>query len=100
MQGCRLRVALPREVIMFEDRTPVWILEYLFGGTLVAVPLTTRVLCPPAWTEEHIWAMQLFVVSLGVILISCASSMIQRLLLARRIDELARQVAVGVDPKR
>jgi hypothetical protein len=80
---------------MFNDRMLIWILEYVFGGLLVVVPLMTRVLCPPAWTEAHIWATQLFVVTLGVILISCASSMRQRLLLARRIDGLARQIAEG-----
>jgi len=80
---------------MFNDRRLIWILEYVFGGILVLVPLTPRVLHPPAWTEAHIWATQLFVVSLGVILISCASSMRQRLLLARRIDRLAKQVAEG-----
>jgi hypothetical protein len=80
---------------MFNDRVLIWILEYVFGGMLVVVPLTSRVLCPPAWTEADVWATQLFVVSLGVILISCASSMRQRLLLARRIDRLAKQVAEG-----
>ena len=63
---------------MLNDRMLIWILEYVFGGTLVVVPLTNRVLCPPAWTDAHKWATQLFVVSLGVILISCASSMRQR----------------------
>lgn len=78
---------------MFKDRMPVWVLEYVFGGMLIIVPLTSRVLCPPTWTDAHQWATQLFVVSLGVILISCASSMRQRLLLARRIDRLAKQIA-------
>ena len=80
---------------MFNDHRLIWILEYVFGGMLVVVPLAPRVLRPPAWTEAHIWATQLFVVSLGVILISCASSMRQRLLLARRIDRLAKQMAEG-----
>lgn len=78
---------------MFKDRMLVWVLEYVFGGVLVIVPLMSQVLCPPAWTDAHKWATQLFVVSLGVILISCASSMRQRLLLARRIDKLAKQIA-------
>lgn len=78
---------------MFKDRMPVWVLEYIFGGVLVIVPLTSRLVCPPAWTDAHKWATQLFVVSLGVILTSCASSMRQRLLLARRIDRLAKQIA-------
>jgi len=78
---------------MFKDRMIVWVMEYIFGGTLVLVPLTTVVLYRPVWTDAHIWSMQLFVVCLGVILISCASSMRQRLLLARRIDRLAKQIA-------
>jgi len=80
---------------MFKDRMPIWVLEYIFGGGLVIMPLASRVLCPPAWTDAHKWATQLFVVSLGVVLISCASSMRQRLLLARRIDRLAKQIGDG-----
>jgi hypothetical protein len=78
---------------MLNDRRLIWILEYILGGTLVVVPLTSRILCLPALSDAHTWATQLFVVGLGVILISCASSMRQRLLLARRIDKLARQMA-------
>jgi len=78
---------------MLKDRRLIWILEYALGGMLVLVPLTSRVLGPPAWTDAHAWATQLFVVALGVTLISCASSMRQRLLLARRIDALARELA-------
>jgi len=80
---------------MFKDRMLIWLLEYVFGGTLAVVPLASRVLRPPAWTEAHLWATQLFIVSLGVILISCASSMRQRLLLARRIDELVQRMGEG-----
>jgi len=80
---------------MFKDRTLIWCLEYAFGGMLAVIPLTSRILRPPAWSEANLWATQLFVVSLGVILISCASSMRQRLLLARRIDELAQQMIEG-----
>jgi len=80
---------------MLDDRRIIWILEYVFGGALVAVPLTSRVARLPAWTDAYTWATQLFVVGLGVVLISCASSMRQRLLLARRLDTLARQLAAG-----
>ncbi len=78
---------------MFRDRMLVWVLEYVFGGMLVIVPLTSLVLYRPDWTDAYIWATQLFIVCLGVILISCASSMRQRILLARRIDRLAEQMA-------
>jgi hypothetical protein len=80
---------------MLKDRMLIWILEYVFGGTLVGIPLTLRIVHLPAWTDAHTWAAQLFVVGLGVILISCASSMRQRLLLAGRIDALAKQVTEG-----
>ncbi|MCU0913941.1 MAG: hypothetical protein MUC88_05175 [Planctomycetes bacterium] len=80
---------------MLKDRRLIWILEYVLGGMLVLIPLIGRTLCPPAWTDAHAWATQLFVVALGVTLISCASAMRQRLLLARRIDTLARQIAEG-----
>lgn len=94
--GCAVHTfCIYERFIMFKDRTLIWFLEYVLGGMLAVVPLTSRILRPPAWTEAHLWATQLFVVSLGVILISCASSMRQRLLLARRIDGLARQMAEG-----
>jgi hypothetical protein len=80
---------------MFRDRTLVWVLEYILGGTLVVVPLTSLALCRDAPTDAHIWAVRLFVVCLGVSLLSCASSMRQRMLLARRIDTLAKQIAGG-----
>ena len=77
---------------MFKDNPVVWVLEYIFGGALVVVPMTGLVLWRPAWMEAHIYAAQLFIVCLGVVLISCASSMRQRMLLAERIDRLAKQM--------
>ena len=77
---------------MFKDRIIVWFLEYVFGGMLVIVPLASQLLHRSVWTDAYIWAARLFVVCLGVILISCASSMRQRLLLSKRIDELAEQI--------
>jgi len=77
---------------MFKDRTIVWVLEYIFGGTLVIIPLAGLVIRRSDWPDAYLWAVQLFVACLGVILISCASSMRQRLLLARRIDKLAEQI--------
>ena len=78
---------------MFNDRMLVWVLEYIFGGTLVIVPLTSLVLFRQARMDAYTWAAQLFVVCLGVILLSCASSMRQRMSLAERIDKLAKQIA-------
>jgi len=78
---------------MFRDRVEVWVLEYIFGGILVVVPMTGLLLWRDSRTDTHILAVELFVVCLGVILIACASSMRQRLLLAKRIDALAEQMA-------
>lgn len=77
---------------MLKDRMIVWVLEYIVGGTLVIVPLIGLVVHRFAWMDAHLWAVKLFVVCLGVILISCASSMRQRMLLAKRIDKLTEQM--------
>jgi hypothetical protein len=81
---------------MLKDRMIVWFLEYVFGGMLVIVPLGSQLFHRFSWTDSFIWAAKLFAACLGVILISCASSMRQRLLLAKRIDELAEQMQVSV----
>jgi hypothetical protein len=80
---------------MFKDRAAIWVLEYIIGGMLTFVPLISLGLWRANWTDAHTWATGLFVVCLGVTLISCASSMRQRMLLARRIDMLAKQIADG-----
>ena len=81
------------EVIMFKDRMLIWILEYVVGGTLVVVALASLTFSEPARIDAYNWAARLFIVCLGVILISCASSMRQRMLLARRIDRMAKQIS-------
>jgi hypothetical protein len=83
---------------MFKDRPTIWVLEYIIGGMLAFVPLIGLRLWQTDWTDAHAWATCLFVVCLGVTLISCASSMRQRILLARRIDILAKQIADGSTP--
>jgi len=80
---------------MFKDKKAVWVLEYVFGGALIVVPMAELVFCRQKLMDAHILAGQLFVVSLGVILISCASAMRQRIHLARRIDKLAEQIQDG-----
>lgn len=77
---------------MLKDRMIIWVLEYILGGTLVVVSLSSLVVRRLTWSYPHMWATKLFVASLGVILISCASSMRQRILLAGRIDRLAGQM--------
>ena len=78
---------------MFKDRMIVWFLEYIFGGVLVIVPLAGQSFRRLAVTDAYLWTAKLFTACLGVILISCASSMRQRLLLAKRIDKLAEQIS-------
>lgn len=80
---------------MLKDRMIVWFLEYVFGGILVIVPLASQLFHRFAWMDAYIWTEKLFTACLGVILISCASSMRQRLLLAKRIDKLAEQMQVN-----
>ena len=77
---------------MLKDRMAVWVLEYILGGILVLVPMVLLGLGWAGWMDARVWVVGLFVVCLGVILISCASSMRQRLLLARRIDRLAERL--------
>jgi len=83
---------------MFKDRTAVWVVEYVLGGILAVGPLAAMGLwgsdlaAEPAFFHPLLSAGVLFV-SLGVILIACASSMRQRLLLADRIDRLAERLA-------
>jgi len=90
---------------MLKDRAVIWVLEYIVGGVLVLVPLAALGFSwfawqrqPPVfaagnpWIDAHIWAGYLFVICLGVTLLSCASSMRQRMLLAKWIDSLAKQM--------
>ncbi len=77
---------------MLKDRMIVWFLEYVFGGVLVIIPLASQLFRRFTWTDAYVWTAKLFAACLGVILISCASSMRQRLLLAKRIDKLAEQI--------
>jgi len=78
---------------MFKDRIVIWVLEYVFGGALVLISLANMIFRGSVLTDAYIWAAHLFIVCLGVILISCASSMRQRMLLAHRIDMLTKQLA-------
>ncbi len=90
---------------MLKDRAVIWVLEYIVGGVLVLVPLISLGFSwsaggpqPPffaagnPWIDAHIWAGYLFVICLGVTLLSCASSMRQRMLLVKWIDSLVKQM--------
>ena len=80
---------------MLRDRTLVWVVEYIFGGMLVLLPMMGLYFGAEELPDAHIWAVELFIVCLGVVLISCASSMRQRMALAKRIEQLAEQMAEG-----
>jgi len=82
---------------MLKDRMIVWFLEYVFGGMLVIIPLASQLFRRFAWTDAYVWTAKLFTACLGVILISCASSMRQRLFLAKRIDKLAEQIQMSAE---
>lgn len=77
---------------MFKDRVVVWVVEYIVGGALVVAPMLGLFFWRLGLMDTYIYTVQLFIVCLGVVLISCASSMRQRMLLAKRIDTLAEQV--------
>jgi len=77
---------------MFKDRALIWVLEYIFGGALVLISLVDMGFRVSVRTDAFIWAAHLFVVCLGVVLISCSSSMRQRMLLGRRLDMLTKQL--------
>lgn len=76
---------------MSKDCKTIWVLEYIVGGILAFAPLISLRLWLIGETDAHTWATGLFVSCLGVILISCASSMRQRMLLAKRIDSMTKK---------
>jgi len=82
---------------MLKDRQVIWISEYIFGAALVFLPLFGLLLGGRELPEPHIWTLELFIVCLGVVLISCGSSMRQRMQLARRIDELTQSLGGRAD---
>jgi len=77
---------------MLRDKTVIWVLEYIFGAMLVVVPLAGLFFVQTSLMDSRVLAVELFVVCLGVILIACASSMRQRMLLRKRINTLAEQI--------
>ena len=77
---------------MLTDNKVIWAMEYIFGGLLVAVSLAALVFWPASQLDMRIWASELFVACLGVILISCASSMRQRMIIMKSVDQQIRQI--------
>jgi len=77
---------------MSKDKTFIWILQYLFGFVLITAVVPAAIYAQPKWTDAHVWASELFAVGLGVVLVSCGSSMRQRMTMSKRIDDLAEQI--------
>jgi hypothetical protein len=75
---------------MLKDRKIIWVIEYIFGSLLVILPFLGLILSGEKLPDPHLWTVELFTISLGVILISSASSMRQRLKLQMRIEQLTR----------
>lgn len=70
----------------------VWVVEYLMGiGFLVAV-LPFVVNPQPGWSPAHSWAYLLFMICVGITLISSASGTRQRIELSKRITELEKKL--------
>ena len=78
---------------MLKDNKVIWAMEYILGGLLVVVSLAALVFWPGSQLDMRIWTSELFAACLGVILISCASSMRQRMILAKSIEQRIRQIA-------
>jgi hypothetical protein len=81
-----------RESVMFKDRKFIWVVEYFIGLVLLAIIMPSILRPHPGWSEAHGWAYLLFIACSGIILISAAGAMKQRLKMAKRITELERTV--------
>jgi len=79
-----------RESIMLKDKKVLWVVEYIIGFILLVAVIPLIVHPQPGWSEAHGWAYLLFLISVSIILLSCASAMRQRMQLAERIAELER----------
>ncbi len=77
---------------MLKDKKFIWILEYLIGLGLLVVIMPFLVRPHPIWSDAHGWAYLLFITCSGIILVSSAGSMRQRMRLAKRIEQLEQMV--------
>jgi hypothetical protein len=77
---------------MFSDKKIIAVIEYIIGFSLLMAVLPSMLYPHTGWSEAHWWAYLLFIVSASFILLSCASSMRKRLVLARRIEKLEKEV--------
>ncbi len=77
---------------MFGDKKFVWILQYIFGATIILIVLPMVVRSHPGWSPAHSWAFLLFIAASGIALIDCASSMRLRIELTERVAELEKKI--------
>jgi hypothetical protein len=77
---------------MRRDSKLVCVLEYLIGGVFLVAALPFIVHPQPGWSEAHGWAYLLFVVCVGITLISSASGTRQRLELSEQVKKLEKQL--------
>jgi len=77
---------------MFNDKKSTWVTEYAIGLGLLIV-ISPAILRPNThWSMAYSWAYLLFVACSGIILVSAAGSMRQRMKLEERIDKLERML--------
>ena len=81
-----------RNFKMFSDKKSTWVAEYIIGLSLLVV-ISPAILRPNTnWSMAYSWAYLLFVACSGIILVSAAGSMRQRMKLEERINKLERML--------
>ncbi len=77
---------------MLGDKKWIWIFEYVLGLGLLAIAMPFIVRSQPEWSAAHGWAYLIFLSCSGFVLISCGSSMRQRMQLNKRVTQLEQQL--------
>ena len=77
---------------MFKDSKIIFVLEYIIGFSLLIAVMPSLVHPHEGWSEAHWWAYLLFIVAASFIFLSCASGMLKRLQLSRRIEKLEKEI--------
>ena len=80
---------------MFKDRFIVWVLEYVVGVALVLALVPISTLWWDNWSESYTWSVLLFAICLGICLVSSASSMRQRMIMTKKLEQLREQIAAA-----
>ncbi len=77
---------------MFKDKKSIWVIEYIIGLGLIVL-ISPLILRPNThWSMAYGWAYLLFVACSGIILVSAAGAMRQRMKLEERIAKLERML--------